>query len=132
MAYGAALMLAYGLASGKPLIVDASPAYLLSMAYLAVFGSVLAFGCYLTLLGRIGPERAAYATLLFPVVALGISTAFEDYQWTAYGLTGMGLVLAGNFLVLSQPGLIRRFSRRLGVKRFPGKPIPSPACERGT
>jgi drug/metabolite transporter (DMT)-like permease len=123
MTYGALLIFGYALAAGAPLAFDPSPAYIISLGYLALFGSIAAFGCYLTLLGRIGADRAAYATLLFPVVALAISTVFEGYRWTAYGLTGMSLVLIGNFLVLSRPGTLGRLSGR----RQPGS-APA-ACE---
>jgi drug/metabolite transporter (DMT)-like permease len=116
MAYGALLMFGFAMAAGKPLAFDMSPAYLSSLLYLAVFGSIVAFGCYLTLLGRIGPEKAAYATLLFPVVALAISTVFEGYRWTAYGLIGMGLILLGNLMVLSRPGRLAGIVNRLRLK----------------
>lgn len=115
MAYGALLTLGFGLVIGKPLAFDASLAYIGSLLYLTVFGSVAGFGCYLTLLGRIGAAKAAYATLLFPLVALGISTVFEGYRWTLYGLAGMSLILAGNVLVLSRPGMLAGLSRRFRV-----------------
>ena len=116
MAYGALLMFGFATASGKPLAFELSTVYISSLLYLAIFGSILAFGCYLTLLGRIGPEKAAYATLLFPLVALAISTAFEDYQWTVYGLLGVSLILAGNVLVLSRPELFAFVANRLRPK----------------
>ncbi len=72
------------------------------MLYLALFGSVFAFGFYLTLLGRIGPDKAAYATVLFPVIALGLSTVFEGYQWSPHAVGGMILVILGNVLVLTR------------------------------
>ncbi len=62
--------------------------------------TTVAFGCYLTLLGRIGPARAAYATVLFPIIALMLSTAFEGYRWTVEAFAGVALVLSGNLLVL--------------------------------
>jgi len=102
MAYGAAFMLAFALVGGQPFTFDPSPLYVGSLLYLALFGSVFAFGFYLTLLGRIGPDKAAYATVLFPVIALGLSTLFEDYQWSPEALAGMMLVLLGNVLVLSR------------------------------
>lgn len=80
MAYGAAIMAAYALVAGRPLAFDTGAGYVASLVYLAVFGSVVAFGCFLTLIGRIGPERAAYATVLFPIVALAISTVLEDFR----------------------------------------------------
>jgi len=67
-----------------------------------VFGSAVAFGCYLALLRLIGATRASYSSVLFPVVALLISTAFEGYRWTIPALIGMLLTLAGNWLILSQ------------------------------
>lgn len=104
MAYGALAMCTLALVNGAELTLDPRPAYVISLLHLAVFGSVLAFGAYLTLLGRIGADRAAYATVLFPLVALAISTVVENYVWTPAALVGVVLVLAGNFLVLLRPG----------------------------
>gem|GEM_PF-5105666 len=53
--------------------------YIGSMIYLAVFGYIIAFTSYLTLLGKIGADRAAYVMLVFPIIALILSTLFEDY-----------------------------------------------------
>lgn len=100
MAYGAAIMLALALLGGAPLVFDPSPAYVVSLIYLALCGSVVAFGAYLALLGRMGADRAAYVTVLFPLVALTISTLVEGYVWTPTALLGVALVLAGNLLVL--------------------------------
>jgi len=100
MAYGAVFMFALALVSGTPFTFDAAVPYVVSLLYLAIFGSVIAFAAYLTLLGRIGADRASYATVLFPLVALAISTVFEGYVWTAGALLGVALVLGGNLLVL--------------------------------
>ena len=102
MTYGAVIMATYALLSGVPFNYDPSFSYSVSLLYLSVFGSILAFGCYLTLVGRIGADKAAYAAVLFPVIALGISTLFEDYQWTLRALFGIALVLLGNYIVLSR------------------------------
>lgn len=102
MGYGALLMLLIALLCGAPLTIEPTFMYLSSLLYLALFGSVIAFGCYLSLVGRIGPGRAAYATLLFPLVALLLSTLWEDYQWTPPAVAGIGLILGGNSLVLVQ------------------------------
>lgn len=103
MAYGAVAMYVVALLGGAPFVLDTAPSYLVGLFYLAFCGSVLAFGAYLTLLGRIGADRAAYATVLFPLVALAISTVVEDYAWTPMALAGVALVLAGNLLVLLRP-----------------------------
>ena len=57
---------------------------------------------YIALIGRIGPDRAAYANVLVPIIALGVSTVFEDYQWTALAAADVVLALAGNVLVLAR------------------------------
>ena len=102
MAYGALIMAVYALFSQVPFNYEPTFAYGLSLLYLSVFGSILAFGSYLTLVGRIGADRAAYAAVLFPVIALGISTVFEDYQWTLRAVCGFALVLLGNYVVVTR------------------------------
>ncbi|MGB0681117.1 MAG: DMT family transporter [Magnetovibrionaceae bacterium] len=103
MAYGAGVMAVFALFAGFPFVIEATAGYLISLAYLAVFGSAIAFGAYLTLIGRIGPDKAAYATVLFPLVALTISTLFEGYEWTLQAGIGVILILAGNVLALKPP-----------------------------
>jgi len=100
MGYSSLAVALYCAARGIPFAFDPSPAYVASLAYLAVFGSVFAFVAYLTLLRRIGAGRAGYTAAVIPVVAMGTSTAFEGYRWSGLALAGMGLVLAGNVLVL--------------------------------
>ncbi|MGW8251937.1 MAG: DMT family transporter, partial [Anaerolineales bacterium] len=102
MGYGAVLMFIFALISGTPFRFEATTAYIASLLYLSVFGSIVAFGAYLTLLGRIGADRAGYASLLFPLVALGLSTLFEGYLWSASALIGVLLVLTGNLLTMSR------------------------------
>ncbi len=115
MLYGAVIMFVLSLLRGASLEFDASPSYLLSLVYLALFGSVIGFGAYLTLLGRIGSDRAAYVTVLFPIVALALSTAFEDLRWSLPQLAGVGLALVGNLFVL---GRIRK-PRLRGLRTAP-------------
>ena len=109
MAYGSAILGLFALIQGAPFNYEPTFAYTASLLYLALFGSVLAFGSFLTLLGRIGAEKAAYVTVLFPVVALGISTLFEDYQWSLHALIGVFLVLLGNLLIIISPEHLKRF-----------------------
>lgn len=103
MAYGAVFMAGYAWWTGLDFIWDPAPGYLGSLLYLTLFGSILAFGAYLTLLGRIGAGRAAYAAVLFPVVALTLSVLLEDYAFTLPAALGAALVLGGNVLVLARP-----------------------------
>ncbi len=103
MAYGAAIMFVLAMLRGAEISFDVSLSYVGSLLWLAVLGSVLAFGCYLTLLARIGADRAAYAAVMFPIVALIISTVLEDYVWTAPALAGVALILGGNVLAIARP-----------------------------
>jgi drug/metabolite transporter (DMT)-like permease len=100
MAYGAFAIAIVAAIEGTGWSFDARPAYVLSLLYLAAFGSVIAFGAYLTLLGRIGAARAGYVGVAVPVVALLFSSVFEHYQWTLAALAGVALCAAGNVLVL--------------------------------
>ena len=100
MSYGALLTALFAAATGKPFVFDLSAGYVVSLVYLSVFGSVVAFWAYLTLLGRIGANRAGYAVVMFPVVALMLSVAFEGLQLDLPIVVGMLLVGAGNVFVL--------------------------------
>jgi drug/metabolite transporter (DMT)-like permease len=110
MAYGALALYAAALLTGTPITVDWRAPYLLSLGYLVLFGSVIAFWAYVTLIGNLGVDRAAYTTLLFPLVALLISTLAEQYHWSPPVFAGIALILAGNWLVM------RRASRPAGQR----------------
>jgi len=125
MAYGTLLMLGIALASGRSFSFEWTMPYVASLLFLAVFGSIVAFGCYLTLVGRLGADKAAYAGLLFPVVALQLSVWFEGYQWTGQSLLGMSLILIGNFIALAPDKYLRR--RRREAARDAGRAAPCAA-----
>jgi drug/metabolite transporter (DMT)-like permease len=99
MLVGATTLAAFALASGQPPRFDPSPQYVGAWLYLAIPGSVIGFTTYLTLVGRLGADRAAYCTVLFPVVALNVSAAVEGYVWTVSAWLGLALVAAGNVAV---------------------------------
>ncbi len=100
MLYGAILTGAIAFGQGKEFTFDWSTAYVTSLLYLIVFGSIVAFGAYLTLLGRIGAHRAGYAMVMFPVVALVLSYLFEGLEITGNIVVGVAFVLLGNLFVL--------------------------------
>ena len=102
MAWGALTSLAVSLILGREIDFLFRADYILSLLYLAVFGSAVAFGCYLALLRKIGSARAAYTAVLFPLVALLVSTLVEDYQWTAPAVIGIAFIVAGNWLALTR------------------------------
>lgn len=100
MGYAAVILAGLVLVLDKPVAFDPTFMYTASLLYLAVFGSIVAFGCYLSLIGRIGADRAAYATLLFPLIALALSTVFEGYQWPPSAIAGVVIILIGNAIAL--------------------------------
>ena len=101
MVYGALWLMFWVVVLDRPLIWDERPVYALALGFHVVVSTILAFGAYMTLLGRIGPARAGYASVAFPVIALAISTLVEGYVWTPVALVGAALVLAGNVVILS-------------------------------
>lgn len=117
MTYGALFCVAYALLTESPFIYDMRPAYSISLLGLAFFATVIGFGCYLTLVQRIGADRAAYTSVMFPIVALTLSTLLEGYTWSPLAGIGVALVLSGNLLVLTR--------RRSPVPM--SEPAPSPA-----
>tara|TARA_R110002124_G_scaffold205710_2_gene372235 strand:- start:9445 stop:9870 length:426 start_codon:yes stop_codon:yes gene_type:complete len=104
MIYGALAMFLVTLVLGKEINFEVSQSYVLSLLYLAVFGSIIAFGAFMTLIGNIGASKAAYVSLIAPVIALTISTFLEDYTWSAISLSGAVMILAGNVVALRSSG----------------------------
>jgi len=102
MVYGTLWFAGVALVRGEPFVVEWSTRYFLSIFWLALPSTVIAFAAYLTLLGRIGAARAAYSVVPVPVIALIMSTMFEQYHWTLLAMIGVALVLAGNVVVLSR------------------------------
>lgn len=100
MFYGTLILASIAIFNGQEFNFEWTVAYVGSLAYLTVFGSIVAFGAYLTLLGRIGAHKAGYATIMFPVVALILSIAFEGLEIDATLVLGTSFVLAGNIFVL--------------------------------
>ncbi len=102
MAYGAIGLAAIAAIRGTPVAFDARWPYIFSLLYLSLAGTSIAFGLYLALLKRIGAARAAYTSVLFPVVALIVSTLFEDYRWSLPAFLGLAVLVAGNALALGR------------------------------
>ncbi len=102
MTFGCLTMLMITMITDEHWNFSWNPQFLLSLVFLSVFASVVGFWCYLTLLGRVGADRGAYATLIFPIVALSISTVFEGYQWSLIAISGVVLILLGNFIILKR------------------------------
>ncbi|MEM9171773.1 MAG: DMT family transporter [Pseudomonadota bacterium] len=91
----------FALATGVPFGFDTDPRYWGSLLYLSIPGTAIAFCLYFELINRIGASKAAYVSILLPVVALLMSTLFEGYQWSIAAVVGLSLALGGNALALS-------------------------------
>lgn len=100
MFYGTLWSAILAFSMGRTFTVVPTLAYFGSLLFLAVVSTIMGFAAYLTLLGRIGAARAGYATVMFPIFALLVSTVLEDYRWTAFAIVGMVLVAVGNVLVV--------------------------------
>jgi drug/metabolite transporter (DMT)-like permease len=100
MFYGAGVTFAMALVMGRSFAFLWTPGYLLSLGYLAVFGSILAFSGFLHLLARVGAARASYVGVMVPIVALIVSSVFEGYRWEALALAGVAISVAGNVIIL--------------------------------
>jgi drug/metabolite transporter (DMT)-like permease len=100
MLYSAGCTLAVALALGRPFAFEATPAYIGSLLYLAILGSIVAFAAYLTLLKRVGAARSGYVGVMVPIVALMLSAAFEGFHWNPLTWVGIAISVAGNVIIL--------------------------------
>lgn len=102
MLYGALFTLVIIFVQGESLNIPLTPKYLTSLLYLAIMGTAIAFGAYLTLAERIGAEKASYSNIMSPLIALILSSVFEEFHWTPIIFAGVLLCLMGNFLTLTK------------------------------
>jgi drug/metabolite transporter (DMT)-like permease len=135
MFYGAVFTGLYAATQGQAFNFDWSFGYVASLAYLTLFGSIVAFGAYLTLLGRIGAHKSGYAMVMFPVIALVLSVLFEGLSIGPTTILGIGLVLLGNLFVLQSKGRSVRDSRdtppEIRVKLAAAMSVPKKAKAAG-
>jgi len=102
MALGALIDAAIALAVTGPPVLDFSPAYVAGLIYLALAASVLTFSLYYPVVRIIGPAKAAYSSVIVPIIAMGFSTWFEGYHWTPITVAGALLALGGMVGALSR------------------------------
>ncbi|UDL05198.1 DMT family transporter [Marinobacter sp. CA1] len=99
MVYGALLLGGWCLVQGVEWVVPTSTTFWGATAFLAIPGSIVAFYCYITVIQTLGADKAGYATVLFPVVALSVSTWLEGFEWTTPAIAGAALALLGNWVL---------------------------------
>jgi drug/metabolite transporter (DMT)-like permease len=110
MAWGSGGAFVHALVTGTSWNWSWRPSFVGSLAYLALFGSILAFGAYYALVHRLGAAKAGYVGVLTPLVALVVSSVLENFVWTGLTVAGIALAIAGNVIAL-----------------WPAKPRPSSA-----
>jgi len=115
MSYGAILLMTYALVNGSEFDFSYKPSYIISLLYLALFGSVIAFATYFSLLKNMGAEKASYLIVLFPIVAVIISSLFEGFEFTDNIIIGFILVLIGNAIVLTPQEKLKRAYQKIMI-----------------
>lgn len=108
MSWGLCLLAVIILLQGHGFWPHLSNTYLFGLAYLSVMGTVVGFLAYLSLVARMGPAKAAYTTVLSPIVALAVSATLEHLGWNIVSLAGVVLVLAGNIIIFTPATLLNR------------------------
>lgn len=103
MMVGAVLNLSIAAAFGGPPVVELRAGYWVGLLYLALPASVLTFVLYYPVVRRIGPAKAAYSSVVVPIIAMGFSTWLEGYRWTPLAAAGALLALGGMVGALSRP-----------------------------
>jgi len=101
MAIGAVIDICLAFAVAGPPVFEARFGYWAGVVYLALFGSVLCFALYFPVVRKIGPGKAAYSSVLVPIIAMSLSTLFEDYRWSTLAVAGAVLSLGGMLLALA-------------------------------
>jgi len=91
--FGSVFLLLFNLARGNEFVFDFSSQYLLSLAYLVLVASVLAFICLFYLIQKIGSAKANYTALIYPILALGTSAYFENFAFNIFNLVGLALII---------------------------------------
>jgi len=102
MLYGSLVTLLITQIKSTELLFEYSFSYIVSLAYLSIIGSIFAFIFYLRLLEKVGAGRAGYVGVVMPVLALLISTIFENLEWQQDLIIGLPILIIGAVLVINQ------------------------------
>ena len=86
--------------SGEHMAGPPTAKAMLSMAYLVVFGSLIAYSAYLYLLKTVRPALATSYAFVNPVVAMLLGSWLAGEQVGVHDLLALGIILASVLLVL--------------------------------
>lgn len=115
MSYGTLWMAIFAFIAGLQMIPVWNLQFSVALLYLAILGSVVGFTAYFMLVGRIGAGQAAYSTLLFPLVALTISTFWENYHWNLSAVLGVLCILLGNLVFFGAPKFLSYLAAKKAI-----------------
>lgn len=107
MALGAALLWAATLVLEPDAKMIWSTRALFSIAYLAVFGTVIGFGLYFWVLRHSGAKQLSLIAYVVPVAAVALGAAVGGEALTPSLAGGTALVLVGVFFAARKPGASR-------------------------
>lgn len=118
MLWGCVLVAVWALVSGQPWRLPSKPRYWMGLFYLAIFGSVIAFAAYFTLIDRIGAQKAVYIGVVTPVISVLLSIQLEHYHPGLIEWTGMILCLSSVAWALKSPSIDRAAPKPAGAIPF--------------
>ncbi len=94
MFWGTVWVALWVIVSGQQFRLPSKPTYWMGLFYLAIFGSVIAFHAYFTLINRIGSQKAVYIGVVTPVISVLLSIQLEHYRPGPLEWLGMLLCLS--------------------------------------
>ena len=100
MVYGVAANALFAFAVYGPPVIETRATYWIGVAYLGLLASALAFTIYFAIIRAIGPGKAAYSSVIVPIIAMALSTLFEGYAWSPLAIAGGVLAMAGMLIAL--------------------------------
>jgi len=103
MFWGAAMVSAWALLRGVSFVLPQEPRYWMGLLYLSLFGSVIAFNAYFTLINRIGSQKAVTIGVVTPVISVLLSIQLEHYRPGPAEWLGMILCLSSVAWALRAP-----------------------------
>lgn len=118
MSWGVFFLAVMVVAQGHGFMPSLSAPYLAGLAYLSVVGTIIGFLAYLSLVARMGPAKAAYTTVLSPIVALTVSAMLEHLNWRMIAFFGVALILSGNMIIFMPARFFNRLCLWVGFKKI--------------
>jgi drug/metabolite transporter (DMT)-like permease len=102
MLFGALADGSYAWITTGPPVVEPTPVYLGGVLYLGIIASAVTFPLYFNVIRAVGPGQAAWSSVLIPIIAMGFSTAFEDYRWATLSVAGGVVALVGLVIAVAK------------------------------